>query len=91
MLNNDCQSLFDQFVPMARKYLEAPGVMAALELDQLCMKLYPAVAREKQDQALSNMIREFGRGLPRKEADELAAMFDEIIEQARVAGLNPPA
>ncbi|WP_041069569.1 hypothetical protein [Thiolapillus brandeum] len=91
MLNDDCQSLFDQFVPMARQYLDSPGVMAALELDQLCMKLYPAVAREKQDQELSNMIRDFGRGLPRKEADELAVMFDGIIEQARVAGLNLPA
>lgn len=90
MLNDDCQSLFHQFVPMARQYLESPGVMAALDLDQLCMKLYPAVAREKRDQELSNRIREFGRGLPRKEVHELGAMLDEILEQAQGAGLRLP-
>ncbi len=90
MLNDDCQSLFDQFVPMARQYLEAPGVMAALELDQLCMKLYPAVAREKQNQELSNMIREFGRGLPRKETEELRLLLEDIFTKAQSAGLNMP-
>ncbi len=90
MLNDDCQSLFDQFVPKARQYLDAPGVMAALELDQLCMKLYPAVAREKQNQELSNMIREFGRGLPRKETEELRLLLQDIFSEARATGLNLP-
>ncbi len=90
MLNDDCQSLFDQFVPMARQYLDAPGVMAALELDQQCMKLYPAVAREKQNQELSNMIREFGRGLPRKEVEELRQLLQDIIAEAQAAGLSLP-
>ncbi len=90
MLNEHCQSLFDQFVPMARQYLDSPGVMAALELDQLCMKLYPAVAREKQNQELSNRIREFGRGLPRKETEELRGLLQDIFTEAQAAGLNLP-
>jgi hypothetical protein len=90
MLNEDCQRLFDEFVPMARRYLQSPGVMAALDLDKMCMQLYPAVAREKQDQELSNMIRDFGRGLPRKEAAELAALLDAILRQADSAGITAP-
>ncbi len=90
MLNDDCQSLFDQFVRQSRDYLASPGFMAALELDQQCMKLYPAIVREKKDQELSNMIRTFGRSLPRKEPGELAAQFESILERAQTAGLNPP-
>ncbi len=90
MLNEDCQRLFDEFVPMARSYLQSPGVMAALDLDKVCMQLYPAVAREKQDRELSNMIRDFGRGLPRREASELAALLDTILQQAQATGLTVP-
>ena len=88
MLNNDCQALFDTFIPMAREYLRNPGVMAALELDKLCMQLYPTIAREKGDMALSNSIREFGRGLPRKDADELQTLLEQILLQAEAAGLQ---
>ncbi len=87
MLAEDPQALFDQFVPKARAYVEAPGMMAALELDDLCAKLYPLVARKLDDTALSSKIRDFGRGLPRKPPDELARLLDEILESARRAGL----
>ncbi len=88
MLVEDPQALFDQFVPKARSYVESPGVMAALELDRICMKLYPVVARKLGDTALSNRIRDFGRGLPRKEADELAVLLEEILEHARQQGVQ---
>lgn len=88
MLEEDPQVLFDQFVPKARSYVESPGVMAALELDKICMKLYPVVARKLGDTTLSNQIRDFGRGLPRKEASELAVLLDEILENARLQGLQ---
>lgn len=88
MLAEDPQALFDQFVPKARSYVQSPGVMAALELDRICMKLYPVVARKLGNTSLSNQIRDFGRGLPRKEADELAVLLDEILENARQEGLE---
>jgi len=90
MLNEDCQRLFNEFVPMARRYLQSPGIMAALELDKVCMHLYPAIARERQDQDLSNMIRDFGRGLPHKESSELAVLLDAILRQAQASGLTVP-
>ncbi len=88
MLAEDPQALFDQFVPKAKSYVQSPGVMAALELDRICMKLYPVVARKLGNTTLSNQIRDFGRGLPRKEAGELAALLDEILENARQEGLE---
>jgi len=87
MLEENLQALFDQFVPKAKAYLEKPGVMAALELDKLCMRLYPLVARQLGDMALSNRIRDFGRGLPRLEPQELAGLLDEILSQAGRHGL----
>jgi len=91
MLAEDPQALFDQFVPKARSYVQSPGVMAALELDRICMKLYPVVARKLGNTSLSNQIRDFGRGLPRKEADELAVLLEEILENARREGLQATA
>ena len=87
MLVEDPQALFDQFVPKAKAYIRSPGVMAALELDQICMKLYPLVARKLGDTNLSNQIRDFGRGLPRREAGELAQLLEAILENARHQGL----
>lgn len=87
MLAEDPQRLFDEFAPLARAYIKAPGVMKALELDKVCMKLYPVVARKLEDLTLANRIREFGRNLPRKEADELAVLLEEIFAGARQAGL----
>ncbi len=81
MQSNDLQALMERFFAEAAAYLEAPGVMKALELDQLCMKLYPLVARETGDMTLSNQIRDFGRGLPRKEVEELKVLFDRIRAQ----------
>jgi hypothetical protein len=91
VLEENPQALFDQFVPKARAYLEQPGVMAALELDRICMKLYPVVARKLGNTSLSNQIRDFGRGLPRKETDELAVLLEEILENARQEGLQATA
>ena len=86
MLSEDLQTLIKRFLNDAAAYLEQPGVMKALELDQLCMKLYPMVARETGDTALSNGIRDFGRQLPRKEVPELKVLFEEIREL--VAGVE---
>lgn len=88
MLEEDPRVLFDQFQRQARDYVASPGVIKALELDRMCMKLYPLVARRLSATTLSNQIRDFGRGLPRREADELAALLDEILETAREAGLT---
>lgn len=84
---DDPQPLFDQFLPKARRYVESPGVMAALELDGICEKLYPLVARKLGDTALSNRIRDFGRGLPRKSESELRVLLEEIQELAGQHGL----
>ncbi len=78
MQSNDLPALMEKFLAEAAAYLDQPGVMKALELDQLCMKLYPLVARETGDMVLSNKIRDFGRGLPRREANELKVLFEEI-------------
>ena len=78
MQSNDLPALMEKFLAEAAAYLDQPGVMKALELDQLCMKLYPLVARETGDMVLSNKIRDFGRGLPRREANELKMLFEEI-------------
>ncbi|WP_456375111.1 hypothetical protein [Thiolapillus sp.] len=88
MLLEDPQVLFDQFVPQAKAYLDSPGVMAALELDAICAKLYPVIARVLENVELSNQIRDFGRNLPRKEIDELRAMLDSILADAKTAGLS---
>ena len=82
MLGESLQTLFKRFFDEAAAYLEQPGVMKALELDQLCMKLYPLVARETGDMALSHSIRDFGRNLPRKEVADLRVLFEEIQELA---------
>jgi len=87
MLAEDAQALFDQFVPKARAYVESPGVMAALELDSLCERLYPLVARKFGDTDLANRIRDFGRGLPRKGQEELKYLFEEILVLAEEQGL----
>jgi hypothetical protein len=84
---DDPRPLFDQFVPKARAYVESPGVMAALELDGICERLYPLVARKLGDTALSNRIRDFGRGLPRKGQEELRVLFEEILVLAEEKGL----
>ena len=81
MQRNDLSALMEKFLAEAADYLDQPGVMKALELDQLCMKLYPLVARETGDMALSNQIRDFGRGLPRKEVGELKVLLDRIRAQ----------
>ncbi len=88
---NDPQPLFDQFVSKARGYVESPGVMAALELDGLCEKLYPMVARKWEDQTLANLIRDFGRGLPRKTDEELRVLLEEILSLAGERGLYSSA
>ncbi|HDK38593.1 MAG TPA: hypothetical protein ENG92_06220 [Thiolapillus brandeum] len=88
MLNDDCQTIFDVFVPMARDYLESPGIMAALELDKICMQLYPMVARNLGNMELSNRIRDFGRNLPRKNTDELRVLFKDILSLGQSAGLK---
>ncbi len=85
MQSNDLPALMEKFLAEAAAYLDQPGVMKALELDQLCMKLYPLVARETGDMVLSNKIRDFGRGLPRKETDELKALFEVIRAQLETA------
>ncbi|WP_293649900.1 hypothetical protein [Thiolapillus sp.] len=89
MLNENAQKLFGDFIKQSRDYLSSPGIMAALELDKLCMQLYPIVARRLGDLALSNSIRDFGRSLPRKQPEELQALFDDILSQAQSAGLAP--
>ncbi len=91
MLADDPQALFDQFVPKARDYVASPGVMAALELDAICERLYPLVARKLGDMALANAIRDFGRGLPRKGEAELARLLEEILARARACGLSVSA
>ena len=89
MLKEDPQSLFDLFVTQTRGYLDSPGVMAALELDKTCMMLYPVIARTLDNRPLSNMVRDFARGLPRNAPEESAALFDAICQQAKAAaGLN---
>ncbi|WP_457666323.1 hypothetical protein [Thiolapillus sp.] len=90
MLKEDPQSLFDLFVTQTRDYLDSPGVMAALELDKTCMMLYPVIARTLDNRPLSNMVRDFGRGLPRKEADELQELLHAILAKAKAAGLTIP-
>ncbi|WP_456414124.1 hypothetical protein [Thiolapillus sp.] len=90
MLQDDPQLLFDQFLPQAREYLDSPGLMAALELDKTCMKLYPAVARMSGNNRLSNLIRDFARSLPRKEAGELRNLLDQILVEAKAGGLAVP-
>ena len=87
MLQNDPQLLFEQFLPQARGNLDFPGVRAALELDETCMKLYPAVARIPGTNQLSNLIRDFGRSLPRKEAGELRNLLNQSIAEAKAAEL----
>ncbi len=91
MLADDPQALFDQFVPKARSYVASPGVMAALELDGICERLYPLVARKLGHTELSNRIRDFGRGLPRREPEELQLLLEEILALAGEAGLTPSA
>jgi len=91
MLAEDAQALFDQFVPKARAYVESPGVMAALELDGLCERLYPLVARKLGSTDLANHIRDFGRGLPRKGEEELRALLEEILVLADEQGLTVSA
>ena len=88
MQSNDLPALMEKFLAEAAAYLDQPGVMKALELDQLCMKLYPLVARETGDMVLSNKIRDFGRGLPRREANELKVLFEEIrvLAEADIPG-----
>jgi len=62
--------------------------MTALELNDLCERLYPLVARKLGNRELSEKIRSFSRGLPRKEPHELTRLLDEIMEDARNAGLG---
>jgi len=88
MLEEDPRVLFEQFQRQATDYVASPGMMKALELDQVCMKLYPLAARKLGSTTLSNQIRDFGRGLPRRELDELAALLDEILATAREVGLT---
>ncbi len=90
MLSEDPQLLFDAFVLQARDYVAAPSIKTALELDRQCMQLYPLVARVLKDMELSNQIRDFGRGLPRKESSELAQMLEDILVAAGDAGLTLP-
>ncbi len=89
MLADDLQASFDHFVRKAGAYVESPGMMAALELDGICERLYPLVARHLGDTGLANRVRDFGRGLPRKSPEELQALFDEILALARERGLAP--
>ena len=82
MIEEDPQALFDRFLSRARDYLASPGMVAALELDDICMTLYPLVIRRLEDAELSTKIREFGRSLPRRDATELASLLDEIVSAA---------
>lgn len=91
MLLEDPQALFEHFVPQAKAYLDSPRLMTALELDGTCAKLYPVIARVLGNAELSNLIREFGRSLPRKEVDELRGMLDIILADAETAGLRIPS
>jgi hypothetical protein len=88
MLQDDPQLLFERFNTLAKTYLDKPGIMAALELDRVCMQLYPLVARITADMELSNRIREFGRELPRKDVDELSVLLQHIFTRAQASGLT---
>ena len=90
MLVEDPQAVFDDFAVKAKNYLDSPGIMAALELDKLCSRLAPMVARMLKNTRLSNQIRDFGRGLPRKEPDELRLLLQDIFIEAKAAGLSLP-
>ena len=90
MLVEDPQAVFDDFAHQARNYVASPGIRAALELDKVCTRLAPMVARVLKNTRLSNQIRDFGRGLPRKEADELRLLLQDIFAEATASGLNLP-
>ena len=89
MLQDDPQLLFERFSKQAKDYLNAPNMMAALELDNTCMQLYPLLARVSEDMSLSNQIRNFGRSLPRSEAAALRNLLEKILADARASGLVP--
>lgn len=78
MISIDTDQLSTTFLDQARRYIDRPDFMLALELDDTSAKLMQAAGFPLQKPALGARLHDFRKAVRNQQNDQLSGLFDEI-------------
>jgi hypothetical protein len=80
-----------QFFRQARIYLERPGVLAGLELDELTVRARQTALTDLQDVPMGQTLERLLKAIRHADTEQVRQLTGEVAHLARAHGIGPEA
>jgi hypothetical protein len=89
MPNTAAQAKLQAFFRQAQVYLEQPGVLAGLELDELTVRARQAALTDLKDIPMGQTLERLLKAIRHADADQIRELTEAVAEMARPHGIEP--